>query len=85
MPKAKRIKTSRTESNANSEKGAPLIRKLQSEKTDDRAWAAAAIANLFESKESRDLMLKNQVVDSLISCLLSSEDSVKVEALGAFK
>ena len=85
MPKAKRVKTSRSESTQNNEKGAPLIRKLQSENTDDRAWAAAAIANMFESKESRELMLKNHIIDSLMSCLLSSEDAVKVEALGAFK
>ncbi len=48
----------------------PILTKLTSVEVNDRAWAASAIGNLLNETNSRQLLIKNNVVGQLGAAIL---------------
>ncbi|KAJ3043927.1 hypothetical protein HDV00_003967 [Rhizophlyctis rosea] len=63
----------------------PILKKLQSLKEDDRAWAATALSNLVLDASMRKQLLAGGAIDGLLVLLTDIKPEVAVEAAGALR
>ncbi|ORX42155.1 ARM repeat-containing protein [Piromyces finnis] len=63
----------------------PLIEKLSSTDANERAWAAAGVANLIQNDEARKYLLKNNLLGKLMNGLTDPTNEVVIEAAGALR
>jgi len=63
----------------------PLIEKLSSNDANERAWAAAGVANLIHNDETRKYLLKNNLLGKLMNGLSDPTNEVVIETAGALR
>ncbi|TPX57799.1 hypothetical protein PhCBS80983_g03577 [Powellomyces hirtus] len=63
----------------------PVVKKLQSDSVDDRAWAATTLSNLVLEPDMRKKLLASQVLGPLLTLLRDAHAEVVVEATGALR
>lgn len=63
----------------------PILDKLNSNDSNERAWAAAGISNLIQSSETQKYLLKNNLLGKLLNGLNDTVNEVIIEVAGAIR